>query len=199
MKPISNRSRNSRASRFRRSTGSFSMAAKRALIAASIASALWACSAAALSASSFARWIRSDRSRSAASLKVGRSICPVDKAKRALRPPEFRNASAKEVSVSPASIFCKIPFNRAPTSAAPGKSSTRYFSAKPAWDDPAIKKPAQLEYRWRQACLQAGMQRKKSQEVRGICLCATVATTRAPKGCACSRQFAYRARDQLNY
>lgn len=69
-----NRSRNSRASRFRRSTGSFSIAAKRALTAASIASAFRACSAATLSASSFALWIRADRSRAAASSKAGRSI-----------------------------------------------------------------------------------------------------------------------------
>ena len=135
--------------------------------AASIASALCACSAAALSSPSFARWIRSDRSRTAASSKVGRSICPVDKAKRELRPAEARNASAKEVSVFPASIYCRMPFNRAPTSAAPGKSSTRYLSAKLAWDDPAIKQPVLIGYWRRQACLQAGMQRKNPAKSEG--------------------------------
>ena len=146
--------------------------------AASIASALCACSAAALSSPSFARWIRSDRSRTAASSKVGRSICPVDKAKRELRPAEARNASAKEVSVFPASIYCRMPFNRAPTSAAPGKSSTRYFSAKPAWDDPAMKTTCANRILPETSMLTGGYATQKSHEVRGICQRFTAAPTR---------------------
>lgn len=51
--------------------------------------------------------------------------------------------------------------------------------------------------------LAGGNATQKPLEVRGICLCANVTTTRhsayTPNGCACCRQFAYRARDQLNY